>query len=69
VTAPDGWSFESVLDGGDVRLDPFVHFKPLPPGARVLVASRGAAAATELPAWCRLTGHRLVERKPARAGA
>ncbi len=36
----------------------------LPSGARLVIASRDAGAPIELPAWCRLTGHRLCEARP-----
>ena len=46
----------------------------LAPGERLRVLSRDPGAVTDIPAWCRMAGHRLIsaddgvyviERKPA----
>ena len=36
----------------------------LPPGARLHVTASDPGAAVDLPAWCRLSGHRLVLADP-----
>lgn len=49
------------------------RLKDMQPGERLEVVARSRGAPTDLPAWCRMTGHRLVsaehpvyviERKP-----
>jgi tRNA 2-thiouridine synthesizing protein A len=35
--------------------------QPLPPGALLHVRSGDAGAREDIPAWCRLTGHTLVD--------
>ncbi len=32
----------------------------LAPGERLEIIARSPGAATDLPAWCRITGHRLI---------
>jgi tRNA 2-thiouridine synthesizing protein A len=59
------WRFDVELDLGDtgcgeLLVDLRYHFRPLSPGTRVLITVRDAGAPIELPAWCRLTGHRLL---------
>ena len=36
----------------------------LDPGATLMIASRDAGAPVEIPAWCRLTGHTLLDAEP-----
>jgi tRNA 2-thiouridine synthesizing protein A len=36
------------------------RLQPLPPGAVLRVVARDPGAPEEMPAWCRLTGHRLL---------
>jgi tRNA 2-thiouridine synthesizing protein A len=66
---PDGvpreWTWDAAFDGGDLgcgelllELRGFVA--PLEPGQHVLVAARDSGAPIEMPAWCRLTRHRLL---------
>ena len=75
---PPQWSWDAAFEGGELgcgelllELRGFVS--PLAPGSRVLVAARDSGAPIEMPAWCRLTRHRLlaashpfylVERRP-----
>ena len=37
-----------------------VRLNALPPGSTLRVVARDPGAPEDLPAWCRLTGHRLV---------
>ena len=37
-----------------------IRLNAVPPGGVLLVVARDPAAPEEMPAWCRLTGHRLV---------
>jgi tRNA 2-thiouridine synthesizing protein A len=46
---------------GEVLMELRGIFRTLPPGTRVLVHTVDAGAPIEMPAWCRLTGRRLVE--------
>lgn len=36
----------------------------LKPGARLELVARDPGAPVDLPAWCRMTGHRLVSSEP-----
>lgn len=52
-------------DAGDLGCGELVMYlrlrlKALPPGSALRVVARDPAAPEDLPAWCRLTGHRLV---------
>jgi len=60
------WRCESEFDGGEtgcgeLLLDLRNHFRALPARHRVVVRAAGAGAPIEIPAWCRMTGHRLIE--------
>jgi tRNA 2-thiouridine synthesizing protein A len=66
---PPHWTFDEVYDSfdrgcGDFVMDLRLVMAELPPGAVLMVASRDAGAPVELPAWCRLTGHTLLEAAP-----
>ncbi|MDR7302904.1 sulfurtransferase TusA family protein [Haloactinomyces albus] len=38
----------------------------LPPGSSLELLAEDPGVSEDLPAWCRLTGHRLVEAHPPR---
>jgi tRNA 2-thiouridine synthesizing protein A len=64
-TVPE-WPHDVAYDAGDtgcgeVLLDLRIRFANLRPGTRVLVTARDPGAPIEMPAWCRLTGHTLLE--------
>jgi len=64
---PKDWKYDDVFDAmelgcGQLLLDFRVHIRPLPDGAVVMLASRDIASPREIPAWCRLTGNRLIAR-------
>ena len=40
------------------------RMKELPPGGRLEVTSHDPGTVTDLPAWCRMTGYRLVSAEP-----
>jgi len=66
---PRHWHFDDVFDSvdrgcGDFILELREQMAGLPPGGTIMVASRDAGALVEVPAWCRLTGHTLVEARP-----
>ena len=66
---PRHWRFDDVFDSfdrgcGDFILELRAQVAQLAPGGVLMVASRDAGAPVEVPAWCRLTGHRLVEASP-----
>ncbi len=66
---PSNWEFDEVYDAvdrgcGDFIIDLKQVVTSLPPGATLLVASRDAGAPIEIPAWCRLTQHLLVDAVP-----
>ena len=61
-----GWACEHRYDGGErgcgeLLINLALFLRPLPPGVLVHVTARDEAAPLEIPAWCRLTGHELVE--------
>ncbi len=65
---PD-WTWDEELDAGaadcgDLLLLLKSRFDPLAPLRRVLLRTPSAGARVEVPAWCRLTGHRLIEASP-----
>jgi len=60
---PD-WVFDQRFDGGqtgcgEILVDLKLFFRPLPSGSRVLIIARDGGAPLEMPAWCRMAGHRL----------
>ena len=66
---PADWEYDDVFDGlelgcGQLLLDLNLYVRTLPPGARLLVASRDLGSNVEIPAWCRLTGHHLLRDNP-----
>jgi tRNA 2-thiouridine synthesizing protein A len=66
---PEEWEHEEVFDTldrgcGEALLLLKLRLAKLPSGARLVIASRDSGAPIELPAWCRLTGHRLCEARP-----
>ena len=66
--APPNWKFDSEFDGkdtgcGEILIDLRMHFRAQPPGSHVLIIAHDAGAPIEMPAWCRLTGHRLIEAR------
>lgn len=55
----------SIWDAGDMGCGELVmilrgRLLTLPPGGRLLVFARDTGAIEDMPAWCRLTGHKLV---------
>lgn len=65
-TVPEAWQFDEVFDAlelgcGQLLLDLNLFICPFGPGTRILLASRDVGSKLEVPAWCRLTGNRLVE--------
>ncbi len=66
---PKHWDFDEVFDSldhgcGDFIIDLRAVMRDLEPGTALMVASRDAGAPVEIPAWCRLTGHHLVDASP-----
>jgi tRNA 2-thiouridine synthesizing protein A len=62
---PAGVPDATVFDGGEtgcgeLLLDLLVFMKRQAPGSLVNVRSLDAGAPLEIPAWCRLTGHTLI---------
>ena len=65
---PPRWSPDRRFDGGEtgcgeVLLDLRIFLRPLAPGTRVAILARDEGSPVEIPAWCRVTGHRLLEAK------
>lgn len=66
---PRHWKFDEVYDSvdqgcGDFIIDLAGVVRELAPGAVIMIASRDAGAPVEIPAWCRMTGHNLLEAVP-----
>jgi len=60
------WKYDSEFNGydlgcGELSLDLHNHFKSLAPESRVIVITGDPGARVDIPAWCRLTGHTLLE--------
>lgn len=49
---------------GELLLDLLLFTKRQPPGATIEVRALDPGAPLEIPAWCRLTGHELIEAVP-----
>jgi tRNA 2-thiouridine synthesizing protein A len=67
ATAKPDWPCIHEFDGGEkecgeLLLDLRLYFDPLEPGARVCVTANDPGAWIDLPAWCRVTGHRLLDK-------
>ncbi|MBD3162439.1 MAG: hypothetical protein GF346_08815 [Candidatus Eisenbacteria bacterium] len=67
-TLPAEWSADSRFDGGEdgcgeVLLDLRIHVRSLRPRDRLAVHASDPGAPVEIPAWCRVTGHRLLEAR------
>lgn len=63
---PEGWKYDSEFDGkdtgcGEILIDLRMHFRGLPGGTLVLVTARDEGAPVEMPAWCRMTGHTMLD--------
>jgi len=66
---PRDWRYHEAFDTqdlgcGDALLELKLFIGEMAGGERLLVASRDAGAPVEIPAWCRLTGHRLLDARP-----
>lgn len=62
------WKYDGEFNGydlgcGELSLDLSLYFKSLPETARVCVITGDPGARVDIPAWCRLTGHRILEAK------
>ncbi len=49
---------------GELILELKLRLAPLPPGATFTLIARDPGVPEDLPAWCRMTGHRLVSAAP-----
>jgi tRNA 2-thiouridine synthesizing protein A len=58
--APDGEWNAGDLGCGELLMLLNPRVKALPPGGLFRLIARDPGAPEDLPAWCRLTGHRLV---------
>lgn len=62
---PADWHADRRFDGGEtgcgeLLLDLRLFFRPLPGGTRVAILARDEGSPVEIPAWCRVTGHRFA---------
>lgn len=67
--APEEWVCAAKYDAedkacGDLIFDLRFFFQSLDPGTRVCVRALDPAAHIDLAAWCRQTGHKLLEARP-----
>ena len=53
--------FTGELGCGELLMELKMQLERVGPGGLVRIVTDDPAAHTELPAWCRMTGHRLVE--------
>jgi TusA-related sulfurtransferase len=65
---PREWDYDDVFDAvnqgcGDLLLELRQQIDALGDGAVLLVATRDLGSPVELPAWCRLTGNRLLAQQ------
>jgi tRNA 2-thiouridine synthesizing protein A len=63
VPAPEGYSDE--WDAGETGCGELLmlltpRMRSLPPGGILRLIARDAGAPEDLPAWCRMTGHKLI---------
>ena len=64
-TPPPGEEWDAGSMGcGDLVLELRLRLARLAPGAELRVLARDPGAPEDIPAWCRLTGHSLVEANP-----
>lgn len=64
---PSDWEYDEVFDAsdlgcGEMLADFRMYIRPLPAGCVVLLISPDMGSPREVPAWCRLTGNRLIAR-------
>ncbi|HEY3965436.1 MAG TPA: sulfurtransferase TusA family protein [Planctomycetaceae bacterium] len=53
-----------MLGCGELILELRKRLNQLPPGAVLALIARDPGVPEDLPAWCRMTGHRLVRAAP-----
>lgn len=67
MTSPeDNWSYTYEYDAGDKACGDLIFdlrffFQPLPAESRVRVIALDPSAPVDLTAWCRSTGHKLID--------
>lgn len=65
---PEAWCVDETIDAGDkgcgdLIVELALAFRRMAPQARVGVRATDPGAPIDLPAWCRSTGHRLIEEQ------
>jgi tRNA 2-thiouridine synthesizing protein A len=53
-----------IMGCGELILELRSRLNQLPPGATLTLIARDPGVPEDLPAWCRMTGHRLVHAAP-----
>ena len=61
---PDGAWDAGDLGCGELVIELFLRLRALPSGARFRLTATDPGAIHDIPAWCRLTGHRLLRAEP-----
>jgi tRNA 2-thiouridine synthesizing protein A len=59
-TLPDSEWDAGDMGCGELVMELRIRLKPLRPGHLLKLTARDPGAPEDLPAWCRLTGHRLT---------
>ncbi len=54
------------LGCGELVVDLFLRLRAMAPGQTFLLTATDPGARHDIPAWCRLTGHRLLVDAPPR---
>ena len=74
MTEPNLPPADAVCDGGDLDCGSGLlliirsAMAPLSPGKALLVKSREISVKEDMPAWCRMVGHRLLDVRGADDG-
>ena len=66
IEPPASWEASAYLDGGETGcgeliLELHLAMRPLAPGATLALRTLDDGAPIEIPSWCRLCHHRLLE--------
>ena len=69
TSAREDWQYTGEYDAGDRSCGELIlelrqYFDPLKAGSLVCVITRDSGAPVDLTAWCRSTGHRMIDMDP-----
>lgn len=63
LAADSAWNAEA-MGCGELVMELRFRLQALPAGALLLLTATDPGAPEDLPAWCAMTGHRLIECDP-----